>query len=65
MQEIPWSEVIFLVDDLKRDPAILEITKYFFKRIGAAIPDGDTDMLQKLTEGLLIKVWLIHGGKIE
>ena len=62
--KIPWEEIIFMVDDWKKNPKIIESAKGLFKRVNFDFNENDIEMLQKLTEGTLLLIWLDHGGKI-
>lgn len=55
--DIPWEEVIFLAEDLAHDPRILKRARLLF-------PDDDIDTLKKIAEGLILRIWLNHGGVI-
>lgn len=64
ISKIPWEEIIFVAKDLSENPEALRMTENIFKRLNVDIFEGGVNMLPKLTEGFIVKIWLDQGGVI-
>ena len=60
--KIPWEEIIFIAKDLSDDPEALRMTESIFKKLNVDIFKDGINILPKLTEGFIMKIWLDQGG---